>query len=132
MTPSLVLDTGVLTLYFAGDPRVRSFFNEIDEERAVGLISEVNLAEYYYKTCRELGKENADIRYFMLRGSKLLIVNDEQLTRSAGLEKCRQPLDLSLPDCFALALAKREKATLLTSDNDLKRAKGARVKLFTV
>ena len=132
MTPRLVLDTGVLTLYFAGDPRVRSFLNEIDEERAVGLVSEVNLAEYYYKTCRGLGKETADIRYFMIRGSKLLVVGDEQLTRLAALEKCRQELDFSLTDCFALALAKREKATLLTSDSELKKARGARVKLFTV
>ena len=132
MTRSLVLDTGVLTLYFAGDPRIKPFLDEIDEERAVGLVSEVNLAEYYYKTCQELGKETADIRYFMLRGSKLLVANDEQLTRLAALEKCRQPLDLSLTDCFALALAKREKAILLTSDSELKKAKSTQVKLFTV
>ena len=132
MNPSLVLDAGVLTLYFAGDPRVKQFFDEVDEERAVGMIAEVNLAEYYYKTCRKLGKETADSRYFMLTSSKLLITNDERLTRLAALEKCRQRLDLSLADCFALALAIREKAILLTTDRQLKKAKGVQVKLFTV
>ena len=132
MNPSLVLDAGVLTLYFAGDPRVKQFFDEVDEERAVGMIAEVNLAEYYYKTCRKLGKETADSRYFMLTSSKLLITNGERLTRLAALEKCRQRLDLSLADCFALALAIREKAILLTTDRELKKAKGVQVKLFTV
>jgi len=132
VSPSLVLDAGVLTLYFAGDPRVKQFFDEVDEERAVGMIAEVNLAEYYYKTCRKLGKESADSRYFMLTSSKLLITNDERLTRLAALEKCRQRLNLSLADCFALALAIREKAILLTTDRELKKAKGVQVKLFTV
>jgi predicted nucleic acid-binding protein len=132
VNPSLVLDTGVLTLYFAGDPRVKEFFDEVGEERAAGLVSEFNLAEYYYKTCRKLGRETADARYFMLRASKLLIANDEGLTRLAALEKCRQPLDLSLADCFALALAMREKATLLTTDRELKKARGVQVRLFTV
>jgi predicted nucleic acid-binding protein len=63
----------------------------------------------------------------MLKGSKFLIVNDEQLSRLAGLEKCRQRLDLSLSDWFAVALAKREKAILLTSDGKLKKAKGVQV-----
>jgi len=130
--PNLVLDTGVLTLYLAGDSRVKEFFDEVSEERAVGLISEFNLAEYYYKTCRKLGREIADARYFMIRGSKLVIANDERLTRLAALEKCRQPLDLSLADCFALALAMREKAMLLTTDRELKKAKGVLVRLFTV
>jgi len=132
VSPSLVLDAGVLTLYFAGDPRVKQFFDEVDEERAVGMIAEVNLAEYYYKTCRKLGKESADSRYFMLTSSKLLITTDERLTRLAALEKCRQRLNLSLADCFALALAIREKAILLTTDRELKKAKGVQVKLFTV
>ena len=132
MKPNLVLDTGVLTLYFAGDSRVKEFFDEVSEERAVGLISEFNLAEYYYKTCRKLGREIADARYFMIRGSKLVIANDERLTRLAALEKCRQPLDLSLADCFALALAMREKAILLTTNGELKKAKGVLVRLFTV
>jgi len=63
----------------------------------------------------------------MLKGSKLLMVNDERLSRLAALEKCRQRLDLSLFDWFAVALAKREKAILLTSDGGLKKAKGVEV-----
>jgi predicted nucleic acid-binding protein len=113
------------------DPAIRNYFDMIDREQAVGLVSEVNLAEYYYKTCRKLGRETADVRYFMLRTSKLHVSNDEPLTREAGLERCRQQLDLSLADCYALALAKRERATLLTTDSELKKIKDVQVKLFT-
>lgn len=132
MKPSLVLDVGVLTLHFAGDSRVKEYFDKISEERAIGLVSEVNLAEYYYKTCQKLGRETADSRYHMLKASRLLIANDESLTRLAALEKCRQHLDLSLADCFALALAKREKAVLLTTDSELKKTKDVQAKFFPV
>jgi hypothetical protein len=130
--PRLVLDSGVLTLHFAGDSRLRAYFDQISEEDTTGLVSEVSLAEYFYKTCQKLGRETADTRYHMLRASKLLIIGDEQLTRLAGLEKCRQRLDLSLADCFALALAKRESATLLTTDTELNKTKDVQVKLFPV
>ena len=131
MKPALVLDAGVLTLHFLDEPAIRNYFDMIDRDQALGFVSEVNLAEYYYKTCRKLGRETADVRYFMLRASKLQISNDEPLTRAAGLERCRQQLDLSLVDCYALALAKRERATLLTTDSELKKTKDVQVKLFT-
>lgn len=127
-----MLDAGSLTLHFAGDPRIVEYVNKIEDEKATGLLAEVNLTEYYYKTCQKLGRQAADIRYFMMRASKLRLVYDENLTRAAGLEKCRQQLDLSLADCYALALAKREKAILLTTDEALRRAKGVQAKLFKV
>lgn len=128
MKKILVFDAGVLTLHFAGDARVSEYFNGIDEEDADGFVADVNLSEFYYKTCQKLGRQAADTRYFMLRASRLQTVHDQALTRQAGLEKCRQRLDFSLADCFALALAKREKALLLTTDNELGKAKDVQVR----
>ena len=48
----------------------------------------------------------------------------------AGLEKCRQQ-KLSLADCYALGLAKRVKATLLTTDSELAKVREIRSLLFT-
>lgn len=132
MKQALVIDAGVLALHFAHDPRVIQHFNEIDEEKARGYLAGVNLAEFYYKTCKKLGRQAADTSYFLLRASRLQTVYDEALTRLAALEKCRQQLDLSLADCFALALAKREKGVLLTTDNALRKAKDVEVKFFGV
>lgn len=124
------MDAGVLALHFAEDSRLREYFTRIDQGKARGLVTEVNLSECYYKTCQKLGRQAADTTYFLLRGSKLQAVQDEELTRSAGLEKCRQRLDLSLADCFALALARREKALLLTTDSELKKAENIQVRFF--
>lgn len=132
MKPTIVLDAGTVSLFFAGDSRVVQYFSRIDQEKAAGLITEVNLAEYYYKACQKLGRETADTRYFLLRRSKLLPIGDESLTRLAGLEKCRQQLDLSLADCFALALAKRENAILLTTDSELRKVRDVQAKFFEV
>ena len=132
MKQTLVLDAGTLSLFFAGDQRVTPYFNRIDQDQATGLITEINLAEYYYKTCQKIGKQAADTRYFLLRNSKLKTIGDEPLTRLAGLEKCKQKLDLSLADCFALALAKRENASLITTDHELGKVKDVPAKLFEV
>ena len=132
MKPAVVLDAGILALHFAGDPRILEHFKRMDDDEEEGLVAEINLAEHYYKTCQKLGRQAADSRYYMLRASKLRIVHDENLTRLAGLEKCRQRLDLSLADCFALALAKKEKCLLLTTDSELRKAKDIHVKFFKV
>jgi predicted nucleic acid-binding protein len=127
-----VIDAGALFLFFADDPRIVPYFNRIDQDQATGLITEINLAEYYYKTCQKIGKQAADTRYFLLRNSKLKTISDESLSRLAGVEKCKQELDLSLADSFALALAKREQATLITTDRELGKTKDVPAKLFRV
>jgi len=132
LNATFVLDAGALSLFFAGDPRVIPYFNRIDQGQANGLMTEINLTEYYYKTCQKIRTHAADTRYFLLRNSKLKTIGDEGLTRSAGLEKCKQILDLSLADCFALALAKRENAALITTDSELAKVKDVPTKFFRV
>jgi predicted nucleic acid-binding protein len=128
MNEKLVLDAGVLTLHFADYISVRRYFEEIIIGRCEGLISSVNIAEFYYKTCQKFGKQTADTWYFQLKNSELGIVHREELVRAAGLEKCRQSPKLSLADCFALALAKAENALLITTDRELARVKDVRTK----
>ena len=47
MTEGIVIDAGVLTLLFAGDERVRPYFDRLAEGRVEGYSSSVNLAEFY-------------------------------------------------------------------------------------
>jgi len=132
MRKAVVVDAGVLTLHFIDDPRVEEYFSGIDDERVSGYISSVNVAEFYYKTCQKIGRQTADTRYYQIKRTRLQIVHDDDLTRNAGLEKCRQPLSLSLADCFALAVGKKEKALLLTTDRELSKVKEIEVKFFEV
>jgi len=132
MKKAVVVDAGVLTLHLIDDACVEEYFSGIDDERISGYISGVNLAEFYYKTCQNVGRQTADTQYYQVKRTRLQIVHDDDLTRSAGLEKCRQPLSLSLADCFALALAKKEKALLLTTDKELPIVREIEVKFFEV
>ncbi|MBC7113656.1 MAG: type II toxin-antitoxin system VapC family toxin [Candidatus Methanomethyliales bacterium] len=128
-----VVDAGVLFLFFIDDERVKPYFDEVIRGEAQAFISDVNLAEYYYKTCEKLGKEVADLRYHQIRGSDLEIVaTDEELTWKAGEKKCKHRGRLSLADCFCLALAELKKATALTTDSELAKVKEVTVKHFNV
>jgi PIN domain nuclease of toxin-antitoxin system len=110
---------------------VKRYFDEIENGVKQGSISAVNLSEFYYKTCQKLGKSTPDIRYYQVRNTRLAVVEtDAELARNAGLEKCRQQADLSLADCYALAAAKRLKATILTTDSQLSKVKDIRTLLF--
>lgn len=129
---TVVIDAGALALHFIDDVRIRSYFRGIEKGTIKGYMAHVNLGEYYYKTCQHLGKDIADIRYLSVTRSRITIFMDEMLARDAGLEKCRRGLDLSLADYFALAIAKRFDATLLTTDGELAKAKDVNVKHFAL
>jgi predicted nucleic acid-binding protein len=110
---------------------VKKYFDEIESGLKQGSISAFNLSEFYYKTCQKLGKSTADIRYYQIRNTKLAVVEtDAELGRLAGLEKCKQKADLSLADCYVLAVARRLKAAILTTDRGLAGVKDVRTLLF--
>jgi len=127
-----VIDTGVLFLHLIDDERVRPYFKEINEGRAKAFICDINLAEYYYKTCEKLGREVADVRYNQIRVLMNPVSTNQDLTREAGKIKCKYRDKLSLADCFALALSKIKGAILLTTDSDLAEIKEVKVKHFPV
>lgn len=119
-----MLDAGILSLHFVSDARVKGYFDSIADDSAQGSMSSINLSEFHYKTCQKLGKEVANVAYYQIRNTKLHVVEtSEKLTQMAALEKCRHRDALSLADCYALALAKNLKATLLTTDGNLAQVK---------
>ncbi len=120
-------------LYFLADPRLKRYRDDLEAGTRRGYVSSVNLSEFYYKTCQKLGKATADIRYYQMRNTRLEIVETyDELSRVAGVEKCRQPHTLSLADCHALALAKRLQAILITTDGELAKAKDVRTLFLDV
>lgn len=128
---AFIVDTGALSLFFAGDIRVKPYFDKVLRGGASGYMAGVNLAEYYYKTCHQLGKQTADARYYQTLKLLTVVETDTDLTREAGQEKCRSA-QLSLADCFGLALAQRLHGLLLTSDAELAELRQVQTKLFEV
>jgi predicted nucleic acid-binding protein len=128
---SYVVDTGALSLYYAGDERVRPFFAQIADGRAHGYITSTNLAEHYYKVCQKQGRETATVRLHQTKTILELVLPDADLAKAAGLVKCRYNR-LSLADAFAVALAEKLRGTLLTTDEALLEVGEIRTKNFEI
>lgn len=129
---NLVIDTGVLTLFFSGDQRVRPLFHDVETKRRNGYVTSVNLLEFYYKTCEKLGEDVAKLRYYQCRQLLEIVETNSDLSLLAGKEKCHHGSNLSLADCFALAATISLNGMLLTTDPELATIKDVDVKLFTV
>ena len=128
-----VIDAGVLALYFAGDQRVRRYFEEIFQGVSDGYLCEINLAEFYYKTAEKLGADSADIRYEAIKASPIKQVPIEgELTREAAKVKLKYRSKLSLADAFLIALTRRVKGVALTTDSVIKDILRNKCKLFKV
>jgi predicted nucleic acid-binding protein len=129
---NVIIDTGILTLYFAGDERLLLFFGDIERKRRIGYLTAVNLSEFFYKTCESLGEEVAELRFHQCRELLKIFETNEELALDAGKAKCHRHGNLSLSDCFAIAATKILNGTLLTTDPELAETKAVDVRLFRV
>jgi len=128
-----VFDAGALTLLLVGDERLSGDINEISRGLAKAYASAVNLAELYYKTMDKIGRETAETWYFRVLNSNVIVVPvDATFAKEVGIYKSRYRRLLSLADCFAMALAVKEKATLLTTDSDFTEVKEVETKYFPI
>jgi predicted nucleic acid-binding protein len=121
---SYQFDAGVLLLFYSGMSSVKPYFDRVFNKRASGFVSEVNLAEFYYKTIEKFGLDTAEVWYLQIRQSNLkIIAPDIEITRKAGLWKSKNK-GISLADCFALATLQENAQVLLTTDAALTEISG--------
>ena len=133
MNTKYIIDAGALALYFAGDKRVKEYFNEIFEGKVEGYVLEINLAEFYYKTAEVLGLETAELRYRMIRNSDLRQMSSgNKITREAAIIKLNHRNILSLADSFLIAEARERGMTILTTDKAVKETAGKEAVYFKV
>ena len=125
MKSRYIIDAGVLSLYFAGDKRVKKYFDMVFHGEAEGYILEINLAEFYYKTAEIMGLEVAEVRYRMIRASEFKQISASgDVTREAAKIKLKNKNKLSLADSFLIATAKAINALILTTDKAVKEVAG--------
>ena len=128
MKRKYVLDAGVLALYFAGREEAKKYIDEVYSGRAEAYICEVNLAEFIYNYARVFEWEAAVSRHSLIRNSPIKVVGlDEELTVEAARLKLRYYKMLSLADCYLVALARKKKAYIITTDEDIKNVEGVYV-----
>ncbi|MBI1871360.1 MAG: type II toxin-antitoxin system VapC family toxin [Chlamydiae bacterium] len=120
MKSSKVLDSWALLAYFEGQKeglRVTGILKEAAQKGRDLLISVINWGEVLYIIQSRYGKEKKDeIEHLMSQMHLKIIDVNTDLTRIAASFKAVKKLPYA--DCFAAALAKQEKISLLTGDRD--------------
>lgn len=79
------------------------------------VMSQINVCEVYYKTIRIIGKEAAGhfLETFYLLPLKVIPPGDQIIWKAAEI---KAEFPISLADCFAVATALHENATIVTGD----------------
>lgn len=126
MKKKYVLDASIPALYFAGHKDVKKYIDEIYNGQAEAYMCEINVAEFLYNYAKIFGWDTALSRHILLRNSPINFVNiDEDLTIEAAKLKLKHYSVLSLADCYLIALAKRNKAKIITTDHNVKKVNEA-------
>ncbi len=93
----------------------------IYDGKAEALMCEVNVTEFLYNYARVFGWDSALTKHSLLRDSPIKIIDmNEELTVEAAKLKLKYYNVLSLADCYLIALAKRNRATVVTTDHNIK------------
>ena len=116
------LDAHALTAYFekeAGYEKVKDLLTAAASSGRYLLLSTVNWGEVHYVTHRHYGLEQANQIARLIDTFPIELVGvDRDMAKQAALFKVTQKM--SYADCFAAALAKIRKATLVTGDKEFK------------
>ena len=120
--PGVVLDSfAVLAFLFAerGHEKVVAVLEKAAETDSDLLIAAPNWAEVRYIVERKVGLEEwREVRLRLLGLPLEIVPAGQELAELAGELKVAKKM--SLADCFAAALAKREKAEIYTGDPEFK------------
>lgn len=121
----VVFDASALMTLFLGRPgagKVEELIAAAVEGKRKLLMSVVNWGEVYYSIWLAQGRDNAERALQLIAQLPIeLIGADAELTKAAAQFKAQNKLPYA--DCFAAALALRQRAEVATSDADFGKVK---------
>jgi ribonuclease VapC len=117
---AFVLDTWAVIAYLEDEPsaqQIAELIASAHEEEVPIYMTVVNAGEVWYNIAREISEEDANSSIKELRDLRIQFVDaDWQLTQEAARFKSQHKM--SYADCYAAALAKVNKAHLVTGDKE--------------
>lgn len=117
---AVVLDSWPIMAYLEDEPSGQKIADMIADARDSGtpiMMTVINFGEVWYIIARRTSEADADQTTLEIRQLGIDVVDaDWDLTRQAAYYKSKHRM--SYADCFAAALAKREKAQLVTGDKE--------------
>ena len=117
---TIVLDSWAIMAYLEDEPSAEKIADMIADAHDKGhrlLMSVVNIGEVWYSMARRYSNRDADNAIHELRSIGIEFIDvDWATTQIAAGYKAMG--GISYADCFAAALAKHHKATLITGDRE--------------
>ena len=128
-----VLDTWAVIAYLEDEPsgeQIEELIATAHEEQIPIYMSIVNVGEVWYTVAREVSEVEADASIKILHDLRIQFEDvDWSQTQEAARFKSRNKM--SYADCFAAALAKCNKADLVTGDKEFMPLDGE-IKIFWI
>ena len=119
---AIVLDSWAVIAYLGDEDageKVAGIMADAHESKTPLKMSIINVGEVWYSMARGASENDADRAIDELRELGIEFVDiDWNTTRTAAAYKSKNKM--SYADCFAAALAKQEKAELITGDKEFK------------
>jgi ribonuclease VapC len=119
---AFVLDSWSVMAYLEDEPagqKVADLIADAHEDGTPLMMTVVNACEVWYLHARQASEAEADQSIATLLQLGIEFVDaDWELAHQAAIFKSKHKM--SLADCFAAALAKQNKADLVTGDNEFK------------
>ena len=125
-TKALVLDSWSILAYLEDEPaaqKVADLIADAHEKEILVLMSVINVGEAWYIIAREISEAEADKSIAEIKQLGIEFVDaDWERVLIAARFKARERI--SYADCFAAALAKANKAELVTGDKEFRQVEG--------
>jgi len=120
-----ILDSWAVMAFFkkeAAHLKIKTILDTAASGKLRLIMSVINLAEVYYKLYRRVGKLEAQksIASLMRVPIEIIPASDSLIFEAAEI-KAVYPI--AFGDCFAAAVAKREKGAILTGDPEFRKLK---------
>lgn len=119
----IIFDSFALIAFFRKEKAgltTKAYLYKAARKKSQIYLSYINLAEVYYQTIRNQGLGKGKQVLATIKSFPLVLVSAaDDLVLEAAEIKAKYPIALS--DCFAAALALKEKAPILTGDPEFKK-----------
>ena len=125
-TRSIVLDSHAVMIYLQrekGFQRIIQILKEAEKGQTKIFLNLINWGEIYYATYRSHGEKAAEETLLLIEELPItLVTSDRALIYLAARFKSQHAI--AYGDCFAAAMAQREKCPVLTGDKEFKKLEG--------
>lgn len=114
---NFVMDACSMIAYLRGEAGSEVVASILMKEENRCVAHAINLCEVYYDFIRAKDEETARVAIADLQSIGIITTEDMDISFWQEAGKFKAKNSISMADCFAIALAMRENATLVTSDH---------------